>query len=80
MNSAKITISLSQELLQSLDDLVQTHIFPSRSQAIQTAVQEKIARVYKNRLALECAKLNPDEEQALADVGLADEKDQWPQY
>lgn len=80
MDSAKITISISHILLQSLDNLVNNRIFLSRNEAIQRALQEKIARIQKNRLALECAKLNTDEEQALADVGLTDESEQWPPY
>ena len=80
MNAAKITISLDQDLLQRLDRLVQSRVYPSRSQAVQAAVQEKIARLQKTRLAQECAKLNPVEEQALADLGLASEAAQWPPY
>ena len=80
MKTAKITVSLSQELLNNLDGLVKTHVFPSRSQAVQVAVQEKIGRISKTRLARECAKLEPAEEQALADFGLASEASQWPQY
>ena len=34
----------------------------------------------KTRLAQECAKLDPAEEQAMADVGLAAEAAQWPPY
>ena len=80
MNTAKITISLNQELLQRLDRLIDSRVFPNRSQAIQTAVQEKIARLRKTRLAQECAKLDRAEEQALADMGMAAECDQWPAY
>lgn len=80
MNAAKITISLNRDLLNSLDLLVQSRVFPTRSQAIQAAVQEKIARLQKTRLAMQCARLDPAEEQALADMGLAADRDQWPQY
>ena len=80
MNAAKITISLDQDLLQRLDRLVQSRVYPSRSQAVQAAVLEKIARLQKTRLAQECAKLVPTEEQALADLGLASEAAQWPPY
>jgi metal-responsive CopG/Arc/MetJ family transcriptional regulator len=80
MSVAKITISIDEHLLNRLDTLVQSHIFPSRSQAVQSAVQEKIARLGKTRLAQECAKLNPLEEQALADEGLVAEVAQWPPY
>jgi len=80
MSVAKITISIDERLLNRLDVLVQSQIFPSRSQAVQSAVQEKIARLGKTRLAQECAKLDPAEEQALADEGLAAEASQWPPY
>lgn len=80
MSVAKITISIDERLLNRLDVLVQSRIFPSRSQAVQSAVQEKIARLGKTRLAQECAKLDPAEEQALADEGLAAEASQWPPY
>ncbi len=80
MNAAKITISIDQQLLNRIDTLVQSRIFPSRSQAVQTAVQEKLARLSKTRLVQECAKLDPQEEQALAEEGLAAEVAQWPPY
>lgn len=80
MSAAKITISIDQKLLDRLDTLVRSQIFPSRSQAVQSAVQEKITRLGKTRLAQECAKLDPVEEQALAEEGLAAEVAQWPPY
>ena len=80
MSVAKITISIDEQLLSRLDLMVQARVFSSRSQAIQTAVQEKVARLGKTRLALECAKLDPAEEQAMADEGLASEAAEWPQY
>ncbi len=80
MSVAKITISMDEQLLNRLDTLVRSHMFPNRSQAVQAAVQEKIARIGKTRLAQECAKLNPMEEQSMAEEGLAAEVSQWPPY
>ena len=80
MGVAKITISIDEQLLSRLDVLVQSRVFSNRSQAVQSAVQEKVARIGKTRLAQECAKLDPQEEQALADEGLAAEVAQWPPY
>ena len=80
MSVAKITISIDEQLLHRLDGLVRSRVFPSRSQAVQSAVQEKIVRLGKTRLAQECAKLDPAEEQGLADEGLAAEAAQWPPY
>jgi Arc/MetJ-type ribon-helix-helix transcriptional regulator len=63
-----------------VDRLVQARLFTSRSQAIQAAVEEKIARLEKTRLAEQCAKLDPAEEQALSEEGFAAEAAQWPAY
>lgn len=46
-------------------------VFPSRSQAIEVAVQEKLARLEQGRLARECAKLDPNFEKALVEEGFA---------
>lgn len=80
MSAAKVTVSLDPKLVSRMDRLVQSRVFASRSQAIQAAVEEKIARLEKTRLAQECAKLDPSEEQALAEEGLAAEAAQWPAY
>lgn len=80
MSVAKVTISIDQSLLNRIDRLVKVRIFPNRSQVIQEAVEEKIARMDRTRLARECAKLHPDDEQALADECFAGEVAQWPEY
>lgn len=80
MSVSKVTISIDEGLLQQIDRLVHSRVFPNRSQAVQMAVQEKIVRMTKTRLAQECAKLDVAEEQALADIGLAGEIAQWPEY
>ena len=80
MSVAKITISIDERLLDRLDLLVQSRLFTSRSQAVQEAVQEKVAHVGKTRLAEECAKLDPAEEQTFAEEGFAAEVSQWPPY
>ena len=80
MNVAKVTISIDQNLLNNIDRLVKSKVFISRSQALQVAVQEKIARLNKTRLLQESAKLDPIIEQTLADEGLASELSTWPEY
>jgi metal-responsive CopG/Arc/MetJ family transcriptional regulator len=80
MSSAKITISIDEKLLKKVDRLVKSRRFPSRSEAIQEAIHEKISRVDKTRLGQECSKLNKAEEQLLADIGLASEVNEWPAY
>jgi Arc/MetJ-type ribon-helix-helix transcriptional regulator len=80
MGAAKIAISLSPKLLRRVDTLVKSHAFPSRSAAIQIAVAEKISRLDRTRLARECARLSPVQEQQMADEGLAADFVEWPQY
>jgi metal-responsive CopG/Arc/MetJ family transcriptional regulator len=80
MARSKIAISLDEQTLQQLDQLVAEAIFPSRSQAIQVAVQEKLARLAQSRLARECAQLDPAFERAMAEEGLAEDASAWPVY
>ena len=80
MAVAKIAISLEEDILVELDRLVRQHIFPNRSRAIQEAVKEKVTRLSTNRLATECAKLDPKAEQALAEEGMSKEVTSWPEY
>jgi len=49
-----------------------------RTLAIQDAVAEKLARMKRSRLAAECAKLDPEFENALADEGLSRELNTRP--
>lgn len=80
MGTTKIAITLNQNTLERLDRLVRNHIFPNRSRAIQGAVQEKLERMERSRLAKECAKLDPDFEKAMAEEGLSEELSEWPKY
>ena len=55
MAAAKVAITIEEELLRRVDRLVRTHVFPNRSRAIQAAVEEKLARIDRSRLAEQCA-------------------------
>jgi metal-responsive CopG/Arc/MetJ family transcriptional regulator len=78
MPKAKVALTIDAALLERVDDLVATHRFRNRSQAVETALAEKLARLARTRLAEEAAKLDPDEERRLAEEGLAG--DTWPEY
>ncbi|HEX8492282.1 MAG TPA: ribbon-helix-helix domain-containing protein [Pyrinomonadaceae bacterium] len=80
MSAAKITVSIDQDLLKKVDRLVKARVFPNRSQAIQSAIHDKINRLDRTRLARECARLDKKAEQSLADEGLAAEVEEWPEY
>ena len=80
MPKTKVAITLDAELLDRVDDLVARREFRNRSQAIETALAEKLARTRRTRLARECAKLDPETEKALAEEGLAGSSESWPEY
>lgn len=80
MSAAKLAISLDSVMLKQLDRLVAHHVFPSRSKAIQDALQEKLSRITKSRLARECEKLNILEEQSMAEEGIGSEATEWEKY
>lgn len=80
MSTVKVAITIDAKTLERVDDLVSRRVFPSRSRAIQLAVSEKLARLERRRLAQECARLDPAAERALADEGLGETLDSWPEY
>lgn len=80
MRAAKVAITIEEELLQRIDRLVRQRKFPNRSRAIQEAVRDKLDRLDRGRLARECAKLDRNREQELADEGLAGDLEEWPEF
>ena len=80
MAASKIAITMEEKLVKQLDDLVKSRFFPNRSKAIQEAVEEKLKRMEKTRLAEECAKLNTKYEQTMAEEGFSSELEEWPEY
>lgn len=77
MATAKIAISLNEGTVKRLDRLVKNRIFPSRSKVIQDAVEEKLKKLEKSRLARECAKLDPEFEKAFAEEALSAREEDW---
>lgn len=80
MTTMKVAVTIDSDLLQQVDGLVAQKIFPNRSRAVQDALQELVRRQKRNRLARECAKLDPAVEQALAEEGMQEELALWPEY
>ncbi len=80
MPKAKIAISMDKKVLARVDGLVRRSLYGNRSQAIEAAVVAKLDRLDRARLAVECAKLDPSRERALAEEGLAREVSEWPEY
>lgn len=80
MSKEKIAITMDKEFIGELDRLVREQVYQNRSQAICEAVGEKLARMKRSRLATECAKLKPKLEKAMAEEGLAEDINEWPEY
>jgi metal-responsive CopG/Arc/MetJ family transcriptional regulator len=80
MGKAKIAITIDQKIVGRIDRLVKQKTFTNRSQAIEEAMYEKLVRLDKSRLARESAKLDPKMEQALAEEGILEDQQQWPQF
>ena len=80
MAAAKIAITLDEKTLRRLDSLVDKKVFPNRSRAIQAAVEEKLERLERRRLARECARLDSAFERAMAEEGLTGDLAEWPEY
>src|SRR6476469_6835667 len=80
MPKSKIAITVDSKILGEVDELIARKRFPNRSQAIETALAEKLDRLNHSRLARECAKLLPKEEKAIAEEGLSTDVAEWPEY
>lgn len=80
MPKAKVAITLDAVTLRRVDRLVRDARFPNRSQAIEAAIAAQLDRLERSRLIEECAKLDPMEERALAEEGLAADGAEWPEY
>ena len=80
MPAAKVAITIEEQLLKRIDRLVAQRKFPNRSRAIQEAVRDKLDRLERGRLARECAKLSSSAEQRMADEGLAEDFEEWPEF
>ena len=80
MARTKVAVTLDEDTLAEVDQLVDQQVYPSRSQAIQEAVREKLDRMHGKRLAEECANLDPIFEKALAEEGLSEDLEQWLEY
>lgn len=80
MGKTKIAITLDEKVVKKVDGLVKKHVYPNRSRAIQEALQDKLEKIEHRRLARECAKLDPVFEKAMAEEGMYEELDEWPEY
>jgi Arc/MetJ-type ribon-helix-helix transcriptional regulator len=78
MGIAKIAVSIDEKQLKKIDFYVKKHVFKSRSQAFQESIKQTLEHLEHDRLAKECANLDPDFEQEMADMGLDEDLAAWP--
>jgi Arc/MetJ-type ribon-helix-helix transcriptional regulator len=74
----KVAVTLDKRTVKDLDRWVREGKYPNRSRALQQAVDLLAEREKRTRLARELAKLDPVEEQKLAEEGLGDGS--WPAF
>ncbi len=80
MDKAKIAITLDEKIVGRLDQLVKQEAYSNRSQAIEAALRDKLQRLDRTRLARELTKLDPQQEKALAEEGIATDGAEWPAF
>lgn len=80
MKTAKVAVSLEKKTVAEVDRLVKRGCYPSRSSFVQHALEEKLRKLGRSRLASECLKLDADFEQRLAEEGIVAEAREWPEY
>ena len=80
MPTKKIAISIDSFVLSRVEQLVKEGRYSNRSKAIETAVREKVARADRVRLIRELAKIDPSEEQQLAEESIELDANDWPEY
>jgi metal-responsive CopG/Arc/MetJ family transcriptional regulator len=80
MTTAKIAVSIDEKQLKKIDFYVKKQVFKNRSQAFQISIHQTLEQLEHSRLAKECAKLNINEEQEMADMGLDEDLALWPKY
>jgi metal-responsive CopG/Arc/MetJ family transcriptional regulator len=80
MTAAKIAITLDENLLQEVDSWVAQKLYPNRSQAVQSALSNQAKYINQQRLEAECAKLDPQEEQEFAELGIEEALGSWSSY
>jgi metal-responsive CopG/Arc/MetJ family transcriptional regulator len=80
MGKAKIAITIDMKIVARIDRLVKQKSFANRSQALEEAMNEKLARMDKARLARESSKLDPELEKTLAEESVLKDEESWPEF
>jgi Arc/MetJ-type ribon-helix-helix transcriptional regulator len=80
MPTAKVAVTIEEQLLREVDGWVAAGDYPNRSRAFQAGLTRlREERQQRRSLLAELAKLDPAEERALAEERLSGEAP-WPAY
>jgi metal-responsive CopG/Arc/MetJ family transcriptional regulator len=66
MSRVRIAVSVESGVVAEIDKLITTAVFSSRSEVFEIAVRGRLRQMRQSRLRREVRKLDPAEEQALA--------------
>ena len=80
MVTTKVAITIDTELIAQVDSLVVQKVFPNRSKAIQSAIENQLIQLRRDRLARELENLDPLEEQKMANEGISEELLLCPEF
>ena len=80
MVTTKVAITIDTELIAQVDSLVVQKVFPNRSKAIQSAIENQLVQLRRDRLARELENLDPLEEQKMANEGISEELLLCPEF
>ena len=69
MPTSKIAVTSDEKVLREVDHWVREGRYPNRSRAVQAALEGELRRQRRRSLVVEVAKLDPEEERALAEEG-----------
>ncbi|MBI4824221.1 MAG: ribbon-helix-helix protein, CopG family [Nitrospirae bacterium] len=80
MPATKIAITVEKDIVKQIDRLVREGKYRSRSKAIQDALKGRLMDWRRKRLFEEVSKLDPKEEQDIAEESLHMEDEEWEKY
>lgn len=80
MQKITIQVMLGPQLLKQVDRLVGSTLCGSRSELIEQAIAAHVASMRRASLTDACLALDPAEERALAEEGIAGDAGLWPTY
>jgi len=70
--ASKIAITVDEKVLKEVDHWVRAGRYPSRSRAIQAALELELRRQRRQRLLAALAEADPEEERAMAEEGMGE--------